>query len=48
MTETELIREIQVRVHDLSRRTTMWQYFFEQNTPEAMQLMLEEDARHRR
>jgi len=47
MTETELIGEIKVRAHELSRRTTMWQYFFEQNTRDAMQLMLEEDAQRR-
>ncbi len=47
MTETELVGEIKLRAQDLKRRTTMWQYFFEHNTPEDMRAMLEIDAQRR-
>src|ERR1700690_934790 len=48
MTEADLIREIARLAKDLRRRTTMWQYLFEVNTPDGMRLLLQSDEEMRR
>src|SRR5579872_2462364 len=48
MTEMELVEEIKKLASDLSRRTTMWEYFHRVNTPENLQTMLDLDAEAKR
>jgi hypothetical protein len=47
MVEIDLVREVQKLANDLSRRTTMWQFLFRENTSKGIRILLEHDTEMR-